>query len=384
MFGQVQRTCRFLAEHHHNQRNLDILSSRYASSISFQRIMELTGGYDELGQYQYNSTYGSSYNGDLSRMRFPRMDWVDDFDLTGTYCDWYKYKYNLGQAHAIDDFDDGSVWMYITMLSPRSDYSQVVEVEDVMPFVFWWSNRGNGGNGPSVDCYGLMGNSKLNMDDTGHCYESPMPRKSEGKDVTEEQRWHAVQRTLGVDFSIPENGGVILAQDDSGNVYRGAFDPLCAGTNSKWKVHQNNSFGANQHEDQLADKYWMGLENHGSEIISNGLDDEFAYELNNDICESIKGRPMTWNLWNVIRHCEYVNRFANPGRKLGTDESMWLELEDYTRKTIRNIYRTFYGKYWSSEGRRSTFYSVDGTLNNNGEHCDLPWTNCFVQVSSVL
>ena len=32
--------------------------------------------------------------------------------------DTAKYTYNIGQAHAIDDFDEDSVWFYITMVEP--------------------------------------------------------------------------------------------------------------------------------------------------------------------------------------------------------------------------------------------------------------------------
>lgn len=67
-----------------------------------------------------------------------------------------------------------------------------------------------------------------------------------------------MRETLGVDFSIKENGGAKVTMDNSGNTYKGAFDPSCAGTDEKWKVHANNSFGANQHEDPTADKYLHG------------------------------------------------------------------------------------------------------------------------------
>ena len=74
-----------------------------------------------------------------------------------------------------------------------------------------------------------------------------------------EHRWHAVSNTLGLDFSNKEYGGTILATDNSGNVYKGAFDPNCAGTDEKWKIHHlNNAFGAPQHEDPTEDKYYFG------------------------------------------------------------------------------------------------------------------------------
>lgn len=43
-FGQVQRTCQFLASHQHNMHYLDVLSSKYTKNISFERLKELTGG----------------------------------------------------------------------------------------------------------------------------------------------------------------------------------------------------------------------------------------------------------------------------------------------------------------------------------------------------
>ena len=63
--------------------------------------------------------YGSSYPKLPEDFRFPDSDWVDDYDKTGSYVlkddDTFKYRYNLGQSHAIDDFDENSVWFYITM-----------------------------------------------------------------------------------------------------------------------------------------------------------------------------------------------------------------------------------------------------------------------------
>ena len=60
----------------------------------------------------------------------------------------------------------------------------------------------------------------------------------------------------------------MLTQDNSGNVYKGAFDPNCAGTDEKWKIHHiSNAFGTNQREDPTEDKYYLGEKAHG--------DDEF-------------------------------------------------------------------------------------------------------------
>lgn len=164
-FGGIADTCEFLAKYHHNENNLKIVADRYTKMISYQKLKELTTSGDSG---EFNSTYGSKYDGIPSSFRFPFQDWIDDYDKTGSYV-WLtkgkydpnststelKYKYNLGQSHAIDDFDEDSVWFYITMVSPLEDLNQVIEIEDIMPFVFWWENRGKENNGPTVDCYGL-------------------------------------------------------------------------------------------------------------------------------------------------------------------------------------------------------------------------------------
>ena len=68
-----------------------------------------------------------------------------------------------------------------------------------------------------------------------------------------------MSNTLGVDFSTQENGNAYLTTDNSGNVYKGAFDPNCSATDEKWKIHHpNNAFSANQHEDPSEDKYFKG------------------------------------------------------------------------------------------------------------------------------
>lgn len=143
------------------------------------------------GTFQFNSIYGSEYAS--IPFRFPFQDWIDDYDKTSSYVDLtvnkykpgattagaLKYKYNLGQAHAIDDFDEDSVWFYITMVSPIEDLEQVIELKDIMPFVFWWENRGRDNNGPVVDAYGHQSNAKLNYEKGGWCYSGAHERQDE-------------------------------------------------------------------------------------------------------------------------------------------------------------------------------------------------------------
>ena len=196
-----------------------------------------------------------------------------------------------------------------------------------------------------------------------------------------EHSWHAVSNTLGVDFSKKENGGAFLTTDNSGNVYKGAFDPNCAGTEEKWKIHhQSNAFGANQHEDPVEDKYYLGEKAHGDGQFRTKVSPS---TLNNDILSSIKDRPMTWNLWNVVRHYVYIKRFKNMHKELGTDEAAWAELEKHTEKIVKGIYRTFKQKQ-KSDRSLSTFYEVDKTNNNNGGMCQVHWTNSFIEVSTIL
>lgn len=293
-FGDIANTCRFLAKYHHNYNNLNTLATRYTNLIPMSKLKELTS----IGE-DYNAVYGSCYNDIIDNIVFWDGDIIDDYDKTGSYVnymeskpndeiiydddshvddvvcdDWndivvcdpdysrcLKYKYNLGHRHAIDDYDEDSVWFYITMVSPIEDLNQVIELEDIMPFVFWWSNRGRENNGPTVNCYGRQSNAKLNYERGGYCYESSVEKSvvddwvsdAAAKERNEvlnpdesvpEQKWHAVQHTLGCDFSDEMFGGVLVTQDNSGNCYQGAFDPNCTCSEEKWKIHHgSNAFG---------------------------------------------------------------------------------------------------------------------------------------------
>ena len=404
-FGDMATTCQFLAKHHHNEHNLTTLSERFTNLISYNKLKELTS----VGQEGFNSMYGSKYIGVPDSFRFPISDWVDEYDKTGSYLNLtvgeyltdgqkneldpkgltqLKYKYNLGQAHAIDDFDEDSVWFYITMVEPVEQLDQVIQLEDIMPFVFWWDNRGIQNNGPTVDCYGLASSAKLNYEQGGWCYSSGQEgqtmdvRLDENLDehrtpiIQDEQRWHAVQRTLGVDFSEAEYGPAILTSDNSGNVYKGAFDPNCIGTNEKWKVHHgSNSFGTSQHEDPTEDKYLHGELAHGEGEWQRQL---APSSVNEGIVESIKDRPMVWNLWNVVRHYAWIKYFKGKHREIGTDEAQWQELEKRTEKLVKGIYRTF------QQGKRSTFGDLDQVVTHYGQPCQVHWTNSFIEVSTIL
>ena len=202
-----------------------------------------------------------------------------------------------------------------------------------------------------------------------------------------EHRWHAVQQTIGTDFSRSEYGGTILTTDNSGNVYKGAFDPNCSGTDERWKIHHpSNAFGADQHEDPVEDKYHLGYKTHG--------DGEFTKccvptGMNDKILDSLQDRPMTWNLWNVVRHYAYLKYFKNMHRQLGSEEAAWQELENKTKKIVKSIYRTFQQNKEKKSGDnagsiRSTFNDIDGSPTNYGEECSVYWTNSFAEISTIL
>lgn len=194
-----------------------------------------------------------------------------------------------------------------------------------------------------------------------------------------EQRWHAVDNTLGVDFAKKEYGGTILTSDNQGNVYKGAFDPNCAGTDEKWKKHHtSNAFGVEQHLDPVEDRYYHGEETHGAGELNNSS--SILKRLNTRILQSIQDRPMTWNLWNVVRHYAFIKYFKNQGRLPKNEAAAWDELESRTRRLVRGIYRTFQ----QNKGDRNTFHSVDELSNHSGGPCVLNWTNSFVEITSAL
>ena len=408
-FGGIADTCEFLAKYHHGENNLKILAEQYTKLLPYSKLVELT----QSTSGQFNSMYGSAYSNIPSNFNYPDEDWIDDYDKTGSYVDLtigkykenptsqelskLKYTYNLGQAHAIDDFDENSVWFYITMVSPIEDMEKVVELEDIMPYVFWWENRGVDNNGPTADCYGRQSNAKLNYEKGGWCYsgahdreETLFSRIPNGGGIEKtptgpvaEERWHAVQHTLGTDFSKKEYGGTILTTDNSGNVYKGAFDPNCVGTNEKWKVHNvSNAFGVDQHTDPMEDKYYLGDKAHG-DVEFNGK--KIPQNMNAEILNSLNGRIMTWNLWNVVRHYTYIKYFKNLSKKLGDDLAAWQDLERRTKKIVKGIYRTFQEKKRSkTDGHRNTFTDVDNSTTNIGQACLVQWTNSFVEIQSML
>lgn len=65
------------------------------------------------------------------------------------------------------------------MVEPLEDVNQVIELEDIMPYVFWWENRGIQNNGPDVDCYGKASSAKLNYEEGGYCYSSGYEAQNE-------------------------------------------------------------------------------------------------------------------------------------------------------------------------------------------------------------
>lgn len=92
---------------------------------------------------------------------------------------------------------------------------------------------------------------------------------------------------MGVDFQNDSAGGTILTTDNSGNVYKGAFDPNCSGTDEKWKIHDNsNAFGVIQQEDPKEDKYFKGEETHGEGAFSRKM---IPDSMNTEILNSITG-----------------------------------------------------------------------------------------------
>ena len=101
-------------------------------------------------------------------------------------------------------------------------------------------------------------------------------------------------------------------------------------------------------------------------------------QLNSDIFNSLRDRPMTWNLWNVVRHYVYIKYFKNRHKALGNDEAAWAELEKYVKKIVKGIYRTFQDK------KGNTFGVIDNTSSNDGHPCLVKWTNSFVEISSIM
>lgn len=135
------------------------------------------------------------------------------------------------------------------------------------------------------------------------------------------------------------------------------------------------------------DKYHLGHKTHGDKPFAN---EKVPSDMNEAILASLTKdpvRPMTWNLWNVVRHYAYIRYFKNRSRKLLSDVQEWQELERYTRRIVKGIYRTFQEKKWRDgvvDGQRATFSEIDESTTNYGETCTVHWTNSFVEIQSIL
>lgn len=128
----------------------------------------------------------------------------------------------------------------------------------------------------------------------------------------------------------------------------------------------------------MADKYNLGYQTHGEASAPSAIPEQW----NDRVIGSMDGKPMTWNLWNVIRHYVFIKYFKNRNRQLGNDLAAWQELENYTKKIVRGIYRSF--KQNQPTKTRVTFADVDELSNNEGEECSVYWTNSFIQISSLF
>ena len=91
-----------------------------SSSANDQRAVTIECASDAAAPYAFNDTV---YNKlvdlcvDICRRNGKtKLLWIADKNKTSTYIN--DYEYNIGWRHAIDDFDEESVWMYITMTIP--------------------------------------------------------------------------------------------------------------------------------------------------------------------------------------------------------------------------------------------------------------------------
>ena len=65
-FGDISSACKFLAKHHHNEKNLRILAEHYTKLIPYEKLIEFT-----KKDANFNAVYGSSYPGLPEKFRFP-------------------------------------------------------------------------------------------------------------------------------------------------------------------------------------------------------------------------------------------------------------------------------------------------------------------------
>ncbi len=346
---------------------------------------------------------------------------------------WKQYDQN-SDASGIN-----SNWLYITATPPDYGGSEVTQSACPLPWVFWHSGRGNYGVGPNYWCYGIAHPGQGH--ENGFC---------DG-----DSRWFAVDRVLGqnpVMMCLAGHFGSEKERIDTGatadKFAKGFYDPSCCGTPETWHTHKDAAYGwpyGNNADPNVSgankngprpDKYLNPYNSQGQHVLvgskltsagkPNGLFDgnnldgrnESKTDYNATIRSVIRGKPMTWSLWNVIRMTVWndYNREdwdynKQNDNRAGLKINDAATLEEKTLNTIREAYRnwwkrfTYNDKYtslagigngkstpwphWQENGDPGNYWEAQRLQGGNtttiggGSTCNIEWSGLVADISII-
>lgn len=353
---------------------------------------------------------------------------IQDFDILEDnlkHFDLFKcVDSNVGQSTALN-----ANWLYITTPAPGGGV-EISQCLFPLPWVFFHSSRGSQGAGPDNYCHGL-GNRVTTDHEIGF------------EDGSRGMRFFAVNSVLAQN-PVEMN---LFGKSDVSKVYattfiKGYYDPSCCGTDETWHTHGSNYYGwpnggANK-DGPRPDKYFLQYDNSGHNHVSAGqslgsacvgtsyyqygsnsiVESPFSKE-NSPIINTLKGKPMTWSMWNVLRQslywCYNKTDYDYNEERVGcavnrtTIGASPEELEYKTGQSMRAMYKEWYqrftynGKYTSNaigcnadtpwpykthDDDPANYGHAQKLMNGNGtamsgETCKIEWTNLVADVSII-
>ena len=259
-------------------------------------------------------------------------------------------------------------WLYITTPAPGGGV-EVSQCEFPLPWVFFHSSRGSEGAGPSNYYHGLGNRVTTNHETSFH---DGQPNG---------MRFFAVDNVLSqkpVTMNLYGRSDVTLDNAGAAAFSKGFYDPSCCGTEETWHTHNSGYYGwpngPNDKDGPRPDKYYLQYDSKGNNHVTGGTSlnsacgwsEYYSYKdgkvmrspfnkYNEGIMETLKGKPMTWSLWNVVRHslhrCFNVVDLDYDEDRVGcainrtTLGATPEELEYKTGQSMRAMYKEWYQRF---------------------------------------
>ena len=259
-------------------------------------------------------------------------------------------------------------WLYITTPAPGGGV-EVSQCEFPLPWVFFHSSRGSEGAGPSNYYHGLGNRVTTNHETSFH---DGQPNG---------MRFFAVDNVLSqkpVTMNLYGRSDVTLDNAGAAAFSKGFYDPSCCGTEETWHTHDSGYYGwpngSNDKDGPRPDKYYLQYDSKGNNHVTGGTSlnsacgwtEYYSYKdgkimrspfnkYNKGIMETLKGKPMTWSLWNVVRHslhrCFNVVDLDYDEDRVGcainrtTLGATPEELEYKTGQSMRAMYKEWYQRF---------------------------------------